>query len=276
VTIAVAAGDLDVARAALAELDEAAAQCDTTAIVASASAAGGALALAEGRPSEAIVALREGWRLWCDLGARFDAAQIRTLLGQAYALSGDRSAARLELEGARAAFAELGALLEEQQVQRLLAGMAPGVREIQTFMFTDIVDSTRLVELLGDDGWDSLLSWHDRIVREALAAHQGREIKHEGDGFSSCLPTHDQHWTAQSPCNGPSTSIGANTASRHGFASVYTRPRRRCGEGTSSGKASTWQPASRPQAAPGRSSLPHRRWRQSARATRHLSRNRSP
>lgn len=183
VTIAVAAGDLDVARAALAELDEAAAQCDTTAILGSASAARGALALAEGRPSEAIVALREGWRLWCDLGARFDATQTRTLLGQAYAASGDRSAARLELEGARAAFAELGAPLEEQRVQRLLAGMAPGVREMQTFMFTDIVDSTRLVEVLGDDGWDSLLSWHDRIVREALAAHHGREIKHEGDGF---------------------------------------------------------------------------------------------
>jgi class 3 adenylate cyclase len=183
VAIAVAAGDLDLARTALVELEEAAAECDATAILASASAARGALALAEGRPSEAIVALREGWRLWSDLGARFDAAQTRTLLGQAYAMSGDRSAARLELEGARATFGELGAPLEEQRVQRLLADIAPGVRETQTFMFTDMVDSTRLVELLGDDGWDSLLSWHDRTVREALAAHDGREIKHEGDGF---------------------------------------------------------------------------------------------
>ena len=39
------------------------------------------------------------------------------------------------------------------------------------------------MELLGDDGWDSLLSWHDRTVREGIRAHQGREIKHEGDGF---------------------------------------------------------------------------------------------
>lgn len=188
VTIALAAGDLDLARAALAELDEAAAHCDTTAILASASVARGALALAEGQPNEAIVALREGWRLWCDLGARFEAAQTRALLGQAYAQTADKAAARLEWEGARATFAELGAPLEEQRVQRRLAGMAPGMREIQTFMFTDIVDSTRLVELLGDDGWDSLLSWHDRTVREGLNAYRGREIKHEGDGFFIAFP----------------------------------------------------------------------------------------
>jgi len=183
VTIAVAAGEIDLARTAVAELDEAAAQCDTTAILASTSAARGALALAEGLPGDAIAPLREGWRLWCDLGARYDAAQTRTLLGRAYALSGDPSAARLEWEGARATFAELDAPLEEQRVQRLLAETSPGVRDIQTFMFTDIVDSTRLVELLGDDGWDSLLSWHDRTVRAGISAHQGREIKHEGDGF---------------------------------------------------------------------------------------------
>jgi class 3 adenylate cyclase len=183
VTIAIAAGDLPLARTALAELEEAAAECDTTAVLAATSAARGALALAEGRHSDAIVALRDGWRLWCDLGGRFDAAQARTLLGRAYAVSGDRSAAQLELEGARAAFAEQDAPLEEQRVQRLLADMAPGVREIQTFMFTDIVDSTRLVELLGDESWDSLLSWHDRTVREAIAAKGGHEIKHEGDGF---------------------------------------------------------------------------------------------
>jgi len=188
VTIALAVGDLDLARTAVAELGDVAAACDTTAVLAGASAARGALALAEERPSEAIAALREAWRLWCDVGARFDAAQTRTLLGQAYGVSGDPFAARLDLDGARATFAELGAPLEEQRVQRLLAGMAPSAREIQTFMFTDIVDSTRLVELLGDDGWDSLLSWHDRAVRDALAAHHGREVKHEGDGFFTVFP----------------------------------------------------------------------------------------
>ncbi len=183
VTIALAADDLEVARLALTELEQAAVQCDATAPLASASVARGAVALAEGRVGEAIGALRQGCRRWSDLGARFDAAQSRALLGQAYAKSGEAAAARLELEGARATFAELGAPLEEERVQRLLAHLAPGVREVQTFMFTDIVDSTRLVELLGDDGWDSLLGWHDRTVRDCFARHAGREIKHEGDGF---------------------------------------------------------------------------------------------
>jgi class 3 adenylate cyclase len=183
VTIALAAGDLDVARPAMAELDDAAAQCGTTATVASASVARGALALAAGNPGDAIGPLREGWRHWCDLGARFEAAQARTLLGQAYTQTGETAAAQLELEGAQATFAELGASLEQRRVERLLARLAPGVRQTQTLMFTDIVDSTRLVELLGDDGWDSLLSWHDRTLRDCFSAHQGREIKHEGDGF---------------------------------------------------------------------------------------------
>jgi class 3 adenylate cyclase len=188
VTIALAAGDLEVARSALAELDRASAQCGATAFRASAAVGRGALLLAEGRPSEAVAPLREGWREWSDLGARFEAAQARALLGSTYSAIGDKAAARLEFEGARATFAELTAPLEEQRVQRLLASYVPGVREIQTFVFTDIVDSTRLVELLGDDAWDSMLSWHDRTARECFAAYGGREIDHAGDGFFIAFP----------------------------------------------------------------------------------------
>jgi class 3 adenylate cyclase len=188
VTVALAAGALGVARTALAELEEAAAECDATAVRASASVARGALALTDGRPVDAIAPLREGWRQWCEVAAPFDGAQARALLGQAYARTGEEAAARLELEGAQATLAGLGASLEAGRVERLLARIAPGVREIQTFMFTDIVDSTRLAELLGDDGWNSLLTWHDRTVRACLTAHEGREIKHEGDGFFVAFP----------------------------------------------------------------------------------------
>jgi class 3 adenylate cyclase len=188
IRIAIAAGDLDLAHRALAELEEAAAQCDATAVRASIDVARGALALAEGRAPDAVTPLREAWRLLCELGARFDAAEARVLLGEAYRATGDDTGARLELEGARATFAEVGGTLEERRVDALLAGMGGGVRETQTFVFTDIVDSTRLVELLGDDGWDSLLSWHDRTVRECLASHGGREVKHEGDGFFAAFP----------------------------------------------------------------------------------------
>ena len=50
-------------------------------------------------------------------------------------------------------------------------------------MFTDIVDSTRLVEMLGDEQWESLLAWHDRTLRACFEARAGEEVKHEGDGF---------------------------------------------------------------------------------------------
>ncbi len=188
ISVALAAGELAVARTALAELEDAAAKCGTTANLASASVARGALALGEGRPDDAIAPLREGWRQWCELPSPFDGAQARALLGQAYAQTGDEAAAQLELEGAQATLAGLGAPLEARRIERLLAGITPGTRETHTFMFTDIVDSTRLTELLGDDGWDSLLGWHDRTVRGCLAAHRGREIKHEGDGFFVAFP----------------------------------------------------------------------------------------
>jgi class 3 adenylate cyclase len=56
----------------------------------------------------------------------------------------------------------------------------PGIR---TILFTDIVGSTSLTQELGDEAAMEMLQVHDRIVREALAANAGREIKHTGDGI---------------------------------------------------------------------------------------------
>ena len=53
----------------------------------------------------------------------------------------------------------------------------------KTFMFTDIVTSTDLVGLIGDEQWEALLGWHDRALREAFAEHDGIEVSHTGDGF---------------------------------------------------------------------------------------------
>lgn len=50
-------------------------------------------------------------------------------------------------------------------------------------MFTDIVTSTDLVGLIGDDAWSALLRWHDRELRAAFAEHRGEEVKSTGDGF---------------------------------------------------------------------------------------------
>jgi class 3 adenylate cyclase len=56
----------------------------------------------------------------------------------------------------------------------------PGIR---TVLFTDIVGSTSLTQRLGDDAVMGLLKIHDAIVRDALSAHGGREVKHTGDGI---------------------------------------------------------------------------------------------
>ena len=53
----------------------------------------------------------------------------------------------------------------------------------RTIMFTDIVGSTALTQQLGDRAAMTIVEAHDRVVRGALAAHGGREVKHLGDGI---------------------------------------------------------------------------------------------
>jgi class 3 adenylate cyclase len=87
-----------------------------------------------------------------------------------------------------AAFAcPTGAIVVEDVADLLpwqLRGKAePTRRVLKTFMFTDIVGSTSLVEALGDEAWDTLLRWHDATLREVFTVEGGREIATTGDGF---------------------------------------------------------------------------------------------
>jgi class 3 adenylate cyclase len=52
-----------------------------------------------------------------------------------------------------------------------------------TILFSDIESSTEMTERLGDQRWMELLSEHNAIVREQVAAHDGFEVKSQGDGF---------------------------------------------------------------------------------------------
>lgn len=38
-------------------------------------------------------------------------------------------------------------------------------RVVKTFMFTDIVKSTNLIEAIGDEAWQALLRWHNQTLQ---------------------------------------------------------------------------------------------------------------
>src|SRR4051794_1375496 len=75
-----------------------------------------------------------------------------------------------------------------EEVGEVLAWKLPTRRDearrvVKTFMFTDIVSSTSLAELLGDEAWSTLLRWHDETLRGLFATHRGQEVVATGDGF---------------------------------------------------------------------------------------------
>ncbi len=57
------------------------------------------------------------------------------------------------------------------------------VSGLATILFTDIEGSTALIERLGDAAAREVLRTYERLVRQALQANAGAEIKTTGDGF---------------------------------------------------------------------------------------------
>ena len=65
-------------------------------------------------------------------------------------------------------------------------GLSPealGERVLATILFSDIVDSTAMLERLGDRAWAELLHEHNVRVRAAIDEFRGREMGALGDGF---------------------------------------------------------------------------------------------
>ncbi len=59
---------------------------------------------------------------------------------------------------------------------------APGAAVLKTVLICDLVDSTGLLERLGDAPAAAVFARHDELVRALVAAHRGREID-KADGF---------------------------------------------------------------------------------------------
>src|SRR6187397_3100675 len=187
IDIALARGDLDAARNAVEELESIAAGYKRPLFEGAALMAKGELLLGQDRPSEASPLLGRSWRLWMDNDLPYESARARLRYAEAIAAEGDKATAQLDLRAARAVFERLGATLDLQRVNALLgeeqAPTAAAQRVTKAFMFTDIVTSTDLIGLVGDEAWAELLSWHNRELRSAFASHRGEEVKSTGDGF---------------------------------------------------------------------------------------------
>lgn len=186
IDIALARGDLAAAQDAVEELESIAAAYKRPLFEAGALTSKGQLLLGEDRPAEASPLLGRSWRLWMDNDLPYESARARLRYAEAIAAEGDMATARMDIRAARAAFERLGATLDLQRVDALLGEdhVAPVAERVtRTFMFTDIVTSTDLVGLVGDEAWGEILSWHNRELRSAFATHRGEEVKTTGDGF---------------------------------------------------------------------------------------------
>jgi DNA-binding NarL/FixJ family response regulator len=105
----VAAGRLDDAATAAAELEVTASTYSTSGLEAMAATAQGTVLLAAGHADEALPRLRDAYRRWQELGATYDAARVCLRLADAYRALGDAESAASEIALAKTTFERLGA-----------------------------------------------------------------------------------------------------------------------------------------------------------------------
>jgi class 3 adenylate cyclase len=184
VEIAVAANDVKAARSAAGELEQIVDAFKiggrrAPAFDANVHIATGRIKLAEGDSAGAVDDLRRAREEWKGVGAPYETAQARVLLGIAFRRQGDAHAATAELEGALATFERLGAKADEQRVKELLGRQ----QRRRTFVFTDIVGSTKLLETLGSEKWQRLLARHNELLRDRIVESGGEIVQQTGDGF---------------------------------------------------------------------------------------------
>jgi class 3 adenylate cyclase len=83
--------------------------------------------------------------------------------------------------------------VSEDNVLRLLGRMSEtgsetkAVNPFRTIVFTDLRGSTSILETVGQSAFMVLLTEHDLIIRRAIVAAHGREVKHTGDGIMAAF-----------------------------------------------------------------------------------------
>jgi DNA-binding NarL/FixJ family response regulator len=126
VEIMLAAGDLEKARDACRELQQAAGSIDAGVLGAMVAHACGAVELAQGDARSALASLRRAFEVWQRIEAPYLVARVRMLAGLACRVLGDEEGARLELDAARALFEQLGAAPDLAHIASLTPDAPPG------------------------------------------------------------------------------------------------------------------------------------------------------
>ena len=187
VEIAIAAGDVPLARAAVDELIPIIGGYPSPALDAGRQVALGRVLLAEGDAAGAAHELRAAVKGWRDVGSPYEIARTRAVLSRALRALEDEDDADLELQAALVEFRRLGARVDVERAERELRDAedrrSGPVSTRKTFMFTDIVGSTSLAEQLGDEAWEHLLRWHDDMLRGVVTRGGGEIVNNTGDGF---------------------------------------------------------------------------------------------
>jgi DNA-binding NarL/FixJ family response regulator len=125
VEIMLACEDVETARSAARQLEEIAQRQRCDALDAMSAGARAAVALAAGDAQAGLVAARGAATAWLELRAPYDGARARAMVGLACRALGDEDTATLELEAARDAFAQLGAVGDLARVESLLRAGGP-------------------------------------------------------------------------------------------------------------------------------------------------------
>ena len=145
VEILLAVGEVDEARAACAELEQARAACADDVLGTVIAQTRGAVELAAGNASAALPLLRNAWSGWRTLGAPYDAARVRLLVGRACRALGDEDGAELEQDAALAELdrlgtplvvARLGGVGPEERVAKADHGLTRREREVLSLLAT--------------------------------------------------------------------------------------------------------------------------------------------
>jgi DNA-binding CsgD family transcriptional regulator len=125
VEVALAAGLVDSAEDAVAEMERIA-DVYPTAARSTVAAARGAIALVGDRPTDALVYLRDAVNGWRELGVPCEAAMVGVRIAEACQRLGDEDGVRMELDAALATFKRLGARLDADRVRKLLSDRLHG------------------------------------------------------------------------------------------------------------------------------------------------------